>query len=218
MPSNELVCPKHGPYSASYGTCPVCSRGSGGMGNGGRPQAPRPLSDDEDNVSTDLGGRLRSSGGGTTGAGGFTDYADQDDMPTDIPARRSGGRGRILDEDEEETNFNRGKRDDETELDVKPTGAEIILWVKEGNRRGKIYKVKDQDVIGKSNCDVLLDDPKVSKLHAKITCEDGVYYIWDLGSRNGVYVNGDKIRAATALEENFTIKLGDMLFVVKLLN
>lgn len=206
MPSNELVCPKHGPYPASLGTCPVCSRGVG------RPQAPRPL-EEEDNVSTDLGAGYRRSMSGIYNE----PPSEQDDMPTDIPARR-GAKGRILDEDGEETNFNSHSKIDETELDIKPTGAEIILWVKEGSRRGKIYKVKDQDIIGSRNCDVLLDDPKVSKLHAKITCEDVQYFIWDLGSKNGVFVNGERILARTPLNENDLVKLGDTIFVIKLLN
>jgi hypothetical protein len=205
MAKNEFVCPKHGPYPASLGTCPVCAS------SGGRPGAPTPLGD-EDDVSTDPGVGYRKS----SGTGGYAD--SEDDMPTDIPSRRGGkGKGRILDSDDEETNFNSNDRSDQTELDIKTTEVEIIFWVKEGNRRGKIYKIKDQDIIGSRSSEVLLDDPKVSKLHAKITCEEKQYFIWDLGSRNGVYVNGDRIRAATALKENDLVRLGDTIFVVKLL-
>ena len=207
MASNEIVCPKHGPYSAHLGSCPICRGGSG------RPTPPRPL-DEEDNISTDLGGGVYRA----SPAGGHREYsANQDDMPTDIPSRRV-GQGRILDEDDEATNFHPRGKVDETELDFKPSEVEVILWVKEGNRRGKIYKVKDQDIIGSRNTDIVLDDPKVSKIHAKITCEEELYYIWDLGSRNGVFVNGERIRAATVLKENDTIKMGDTTFVIKLLN
>jgi hypothetical protein len=206
MAKNEFVCPKHGPYPANLGACPVCAR------SGSRPGAPTPLGD-EDDVSTDPGVGSRKSGGM---GGGYAD--NEDDMPTDIPSRRDGkAKGRILDSDDEETNFNTHDRSDETEIDIKTTEVEIIFWLKEGNRRGKIFKIKDQDVIGSRNCEVLLDDPKVSKLHAKITCEEKQYFIWDLGSRNGVYVNGDRIRAATALKENDLVRLGDAIFVVKLL-
>ena len=41
----ELVCPTHGPYDASYGTCPHCS------GQANRPPAPTPLMDEDDMLS-----------------------------------------------------------------------------------------------------------------------------------------------------------------------
>ena len=45
--SAELLCPHHGPYDASYGTCPYCS------GDANRPPAPDPL---EDELPTEIGG------------------------------------------------------------------------------------------------------------------------------------------------------------------
>jgi len=57
----------------------------------------------------------------------------------------------------------------------------------------------------------------VTSRHAKFTMEEDDFLVWDLASANGTYVNDKKIREATRLEENDLIKIGDTIFVVKLL-
>ena len=47
-----------------------------------------------------------------------------------------------------------------------------------------------------SECEIQLSDPEVSRKHARITLVDGVYYLEDLGSRSGVFLNGEKIQRA----------------------
>ncbi|MGC1377737.1 MAG: FHA domain-containing protein [Anaerolineales bacterium] len=197
----ELLCPQHGPYDSSYGSCPYCA------GSTRRPQAPTPL---EDDLPTDLGQAPRPGGG--FAAGGYDDEA-----PTDIgPGRKSSGR--ILDlDDEEATQLGRGHRDDVTEIENVVTGAQAILWAKEGQRRGQILKVKGDSIIGRSEGQIILDDPKVSNPHAKLTLENDTYVLWDFGSKNGTFVNGERIRAATTLKENDTVKIGDRVFVFKIL-
>jgi len=54
---------------------------------------------------------------------------------------------------------------------------------------------KDRFILGrsKSNADLVLDDPNVSRQHAAIERAPDGWYIIDLGSTNGVYVNGVRI-------------------------
>jgi len=52
-----------------------------------------------------------------------------------------------------------------------------------------------------SSCDVVLDHVSVSKTHAKIVLKDGLYYLIDAGSTNGVMVNGSKIGGRVQLHE-----------------
>jgi len=187
----DLVCPTHGPYDASYGTCPYCS------GDAYRPPAPQPL--DEDDMPTDLGHDHPEGG-----------YGDDYD-PTDI------GAGGGFNEDYDPTELGRGGIDEVTELDFVDTSAVAILWVKEGSRRGRIHKIKDGARVGRSDGDVIMDDPKVSNPHAKFVLEEDKYVIWDFGSKNGTYVNDERIRAATELKENDIVKIGDTVMVFKIL-
>jgi adenylate cyclase len=41
-------------------------------------------------------------------------------------------------------------------------------------------------------CDIRLDFPNVSGTHAELSLKNGVWYIRDLGSTNGVKVNGER--------------------------
>ena len=52
-----------------------------------------------------------------------------------------------------------------------------------------------QDVmtIGRrKTCDICLDFPNVSGTHAELSLKNGVWYVRDLGSTNGVKVNGER--------------------------
>lgn len=44
------------------------------------------------------------------------------------------------------------------------------------------------------DCELVLRDARISRLHARIVEEGGEYYIEDAGSRNGVFVNGERVR------------------------
>lgn len=55
-------------------------------------------------------------------------------------------------------------------------------------------------IIGRdSNCDYVIFDPKkrVSRKHAEVQIKDNFYYIKDLNSLNGTYINGSKITSGT---------------------
>lgn len=199
--AQELTCPLHGPYPASYGTCPRCAKLSGA-----RPQDPGPIGASDDDMPTDYFG-------GNDNVGFQPNNVDE--APTVLP----GGSRRILDMDEQETNLGFQRQgDDVTELAVPEVGPQAILWVKEGRRRGRIYQIKEETIVGRKNADLILDDPKVSTTHAKIVIEKDEYILIDFHSKNGTFVNGERIKAETSLKENDTVKIGDVVFVLKVLD
>jgi DNA-binding NtrC family response regulator len=57
------------------------------------------------------------------------------------------------------------------------------------------------------SADVVLDDPLVSRLHARLDVEDTEYILRDLGSTNGTRVGGVRIRQA-CLDDGSLIELG----------
>lgn len=61
-----------------------------------------------------------------------------------------------------------------------------------GSQAGRKFKIGDHAVIGRgSDASVTLDDPEVSRNHARVTKSDvGAYLLEDLGSKNGTQVNG----------------------------
>ena len=49
-------------------------------------------------------------------------------------------------------------------------------------------------ILGRSpDCQITIEDPLVSRQHARITIANGVARVMDMGSRNGVRVNGNLI-------------------------
>jgi hypothetical protein len=66
----------------------------------------------------------------------------------------------------------------------------------------------DPFVIGRSSeCDLVLDDPNVSRRHAELRRENGGWAVRDLGSTNGIKVNGHRSRGAV-LQPGDEITLG----------
>jgi hypothetical protein len=63
--------------------------------------------------------------------------------------------------------------------------------------------------IGRSrDCEIVLDDVGISRRHAEIRPRDGGWTIEDLGSTNGVVVNGEDIRGAQPLHPGDRVELG----------
>jgi pSer/pThr/pTyr-binding forkhead associated (FHA) protein len=64
-------------------------------------------------------------------------------------------------------------------------------------------------VIGRSReCDVVLSDQNVSRKHAEVRPSGAKWIVKDLGSTNGVKVNGRRITGAQSLKPGDTIELG----------
>ena len=85
---------------------------------------------------------------------------------------------------------------------------------------GKIAGSNDTDlqrrktvVIGRgAGCDVVLKDVKASRKHCRLTRAEGSFQLEDLGSKNGTFVDGQKINAPILLKVNQTFKVGDTVF------
>jgi Protein of unknown function (DUF3662)/FHA domain len=74
---------------------------------------------------------------------------------------------------------------------------------------GKPYELsRDVVVLGRSReCDITLDDANVSRRHAEVRRENGNWFVIDLGSTNGIEVNGKRTDRAK-LEHDDRIVLG----------
>jgi pSer/pThr/pTyr-binding forkhead associated (FHA) protein len=56
--------------------------------------------------------------------------------------------------------------------------------------------------------DVVLDDKTVTRFHAEVTHEGGTYYVSDLDSRNGVWINNQRIKGKTPLALGVPVTVG----------
>ena len=77
------------------------------------------------------------------------------------------------------------------------------------NVGGKRHQIPpDGAVLGRSrDCEITIEDPNISRRHAEMRLENGSWSIVDLGSTNGIEVNGERVDSAT-LEPGDRIVLG----------
>jgi serine phosphatase RsbU (regulator of sigma subunit) len=69
----------------------------------------------------------------------------------------------------------------------------------------------ERAVLGRHpECDIVLDAPSVSRQHAQILREGTTYYIEDLHSRNGTFVNGQAIQNRQQLQDGDRLKICDL--------
>jgi hypothetical protein len=82
----------------------------------------------------------------------------------------------------------------------------------------KAAVTKDRFIIGrgKQSSDLTLKDPNVSRQHAMIEFQNGVYFMVDMGSTNGVEYNGQRIaRKQIAEGDTFRICDHDLYFTYR---
>ncbi len=61
-------------------------------------------------------------------------------------------------------------------------------------------------------CQIILDDPHVSRNHAEIFSREGNIHIRDAGSTNGVFVNGKRVTGEQSLGDGDKILIGTRLY------
>jgi pSer/pThr/pTyr-binding forkhead associated (FHA) protein len=86
------------------------------------------------------------------------------------------------------------------------------LLVRSGVLKGQRLPVRAAVVnVGRAEFnDVILPEPSVSTQHAKLQRREGVWVISDLGSTNGTFVDGERVRGEAPLAPGATVKLGEV--------
>lgn len=100
-------------------------------------------------------------------------------------------------------------------------GEREEAYLKLLNKRVSIpYKVKEYYSLGDGlsfgrlgDNDVVLDDQFISKHHAKIVKDEGFFFLEDLNSSNGTFLNGSKIQDVAKLKDGDRIGMGALQFI-----
>ena len=87
------------------------------------------------------------------------------------------------------------EQNNETRYRMAPPKA--VLRGVSGTYFGKVIPVSGRLTIGRGNdCDLVLDEPEMSRRHAMVEATPAGIWLRDLGSSNGTYVNGVQVRDA----------------------
>lgn len=98
---------------------------------------------------------------------------------------------------------------------------ESNTYLKLINRKEEFsFKIKEQyylsgkSTIGRDDSnDIVIKDNFISKSHAQIIKDEDLYFIEDLGSANGTYLNGQRISDAIELKDKDMIGVGQVEFL-----
>lgn len=82
-----------------------------------------------------------------------------------------------------------------------------------GLRAGSAFELDGSATIGRSPAaEIQIDDPFASGRHARIYERGGLFYIEDMGSTNGTYLNGEVVNSQELLRAEDRIRIGDTEF------
>jgi hypothetical protein len=91
-----------------------------------------------------------------------------------------------------------------------PSGETPFLIMRQGPQPNQTFPLdKAVITIGRSSeNDIVIDDAEVSRHHARLSRSRGKWILEDLGSRNGTFVDGQRITTPTVLTSRSQIALG----------
>ena len=82
------------------------------------------------------------------------------------------------------------------------------LLVNDANGR-RTLPLKESITVGRAaTCDLVVADNYVSNVHARIYLRDGSYWLEDLGSTNGTYMNRARVSVPTAFGPGDEVRMG----------
>ncbi len=89
-----------------------------------------------------------------------------------------------------------------------------VLRALQGLKAGELFPLEGAAVtLGRHPaCDIVLESAAVSRQHARILAAEGKFYLEDLHSRNGTFLNGRPVFQRQLLDENDEVGICDLLF------
>lgn len=88
-------------------------------------------------------------------------------------------------------------------------GESAMLILQRGGEAGLTWPLEHRTVtIGRGeDCDIVLDDRQISRLHARVVWRGDHYEIEDLNSKNGTHLNGRDVAAPQPLHDGDEIQI-----------
>ena len=95
-------------------------------------------------------------------------------------------------------------------------GGPALVVLAPPDQHGRVYPLGEELTIGRAaGCQITLDDTYVSQLHARVFLRDGSYYVEDLGSTNGTYLNRKKVSGPLLAKPGDQLQVGSVVLEVR---
>jgi len=76
--------------------------------------------------------------------------------------------------------------------------------------RGRSYPLDEEVTLGRAaGCQVPIEDAYASQVHARVFHRDGQWYLEDLGSTNGTYLNRNRVAGPMVVKKRDRVQIGN---------
>lgn len=86
--------------------------------------------------------------------------------------------------------------------------AAVVVHEPEGDKPRTVRLSGQVDIGRADGCAIRLQDTYVSQVHARLAGKDGAWYVEDLGSTNGTYLNDRKVVAPVEVHAGDVVRVG----------
>jgi pSer/pThr/pTyr-binding forkhead associated (FHA) protein len=91
-----------------------------------------------------------------------------------------------------------------------------LLLVDERGKKAASFRLEGAMQIGRADaCHVKLSDTYVSQFHARVFPKDGAWFVEDLGSTNGTFLNQRKVTAPSELRGGDKLRMGKTMLELR---
>lgn len=94
--------------------------------------------------------------------------------------------------------------------------SELVLWLEDEKEGGKEFSATQETIlIGRDPlCDLAIDNSTISSQHAMIEYELGQWWLKDLQSTNGTFLNGERVEEPIVITDGDQIHCGKIVISV----
>lgn len=127
----------------------------------------------------------------------FFIYRAVKSVATDVVGRRPSRAAEIRTQQQEPARASRGR-----------TPSSVVVHGPDGAKVGT-FRLADPLNVGRSEaCAIRLEDTYVSQMHARLYGKNGAWFVEDLGSTNGTYVNDRRVAAPVEVHAGDVVRVG----------
>ena len=100
--------------------------------------------------------------------------------------------------------------------DAPATTASIIVVHEPDGAKPRTFKLATSMLVGRAaECEIRVDDTYASQQHARVFGRSGGWYVEDLGSTNGTFVNDQRLGAPAMVQPGDKIRVGTTVLELK---
>lgn len=95
-------------------------------------------------------------------------------------------------------------------------GAPRVVAVLESGKPERMFTLEEELTFGRAeHASVQLDDTYVSTIHTRLFIKDGQWFVEDVGSTNGTYLNRVKVTSPTPIAIGDEVRVGKTIVSVR---